>query len=241
MTYWHQAEAGLAKTAIGVALAAALLGPATTVAEPSCTADAFVVFDGSASMAETWPDKEGAPRIVSAREAMHRAMPEIALYRRLGLVTYGPGSQQSSCDNVELRFPPIADAAPLITGAVDALEPDGNTPLTAAVRSAAEALDFTYRPGVVVLVTDGRETCGGSPCGLGAELAARGVDMTVHVIGFQLQPDYKGHPLFRPNNDVHKADCLAEKTGGRTVTTETVDELVEALRETLACPMISLN
>jgi Ca-activated chloride channel family protein len=222
------------------ALVFALLAPAVVMAEPPCISDAIVVFDGSASMSEAVPGMGSEPRIVLAREAMHRAIPQIALSRRLGLVVYGPGSQQESCDNVDLRFPPLPDAAPLITGAVDSLEPNGNTPLTAAVRSAAEALEFRSRPGVVVLVTDGRETCGGSPCKLAAELAANGTDLTVHVIGFQLQPDHNGHPSFRPDNKVYKADCLANKTGGRVVTTETVDELTAALRETLSCPVFSL-
>ncbi len=219
---------------------AILLCPAMAMSEPSCTADAIVVFDGSASMAKKGPGTGDKTRIVLAREAMRRAMPEVELYRRLGLVIYGPGDQQKSCDNVDPRFPPIPDAAERIIAAVDTLDPDGNTPLTAAVNSAAEALNYTEEPGVVVLVTDGRETCGGSPCALGAELAARAADLTVHVIGFQLQPDSKGHPSFRPSNKIYKADCLADRTGGKTVTTETVAELVDALRETLACPVVSL-
>lgn len=229
----------MGKAAKRMALVAALLGPAVAVAETSCTEDAIIVFDGSASMNETGQGLGGATRIVRAREAMHRSMPEIALSRRLGLVIYGPGSQRESCNNVALRFPPVPDAAPRITGAVDALEPDGNTPLTRAVHDAAQALEYTEKPGVVVLVTDGRETCGGSPCALGAELAANSVDLTVHVIGFQLQPDRKGHPSFRPKNAAHKADCLAKRTGGRVVTAETVDELVAALRDTLSCPVFS--
>ncbi len=229
----------MVKSATKLAFAAVLLAPVMAVSESSCTADAIVVFDGSASMAKTGPGTGDQTRIVLAREAMRRAMPEIELYRNLGLVIYGPGGQGKSCNNVDPRFPPIPDAAERIIGAVDALEPDGNTPLTAAVQSAAEALNYTEQPGVVVLVTDGRETCGGSPCGLGAELAAKAADLTVHVIGFQLQPDSKGHPSFRPSNKIYKADCLAEQTGGRTVTTETVDELVAALRETLSCPVVS--
>ena len=230
----------MAKAGTGLALAAALLGPLATAAEPSCISDAIIVFDGSASMSEPAPGTEGEPRIVSAREAMRRAMPEIAAYRRLGLVTYGPQGHPKSCDSVDLRFLPVHDAAPRIIGEVEALRPDGDTPLTSAVRRAADALDYAAKPGIVVLVTDGRETCGGSPCALGAELAAKGAGLTVHVIGFQLQPDLEGHPLFRPDNSVHKADCMAEKTGGLVVTTETVEELVEALRETLACPVVSL-
>ena len=230
----------MAKSAIGMALTAALLASDIAQATPECTADAIVVFDGSASMAEVAPGSADEPRIIAAREAMRRVMPEIALYRRLGLVTYGPGNRERSCENVNLRFPPIPDAAPRIIGEVDTLQPDGNTPLTDAVHTAAEALDYTRKSSVVLLVTDGRETCGGSPCALGAELATRGADITVHVIGFQLQRDYDGHPSFRPPNVTYKGDCLAKKTGGQIVTTETVGELVAALRKTLACPLFSL-
>ena len=230
----------MAKPAIGLALSAALIASDIAQATPECTADAIVVFDGSASMAEVAPGSADEPRIIPAREAMRRVMPEIALYRRLGLVTYGPGNRERSCENVNLRFPPIPDAAPRIIGEVDTLQPDGNTPLTAAVRSAAEALDYTRKSSVVVLVTDGRETCGGSPCALGAELAARGADITVHVIGFQLQPDRDGHPSVGRSRDAKKTECLAERTGGRVVTTETAEELAAALRETLACPVVSL-
>jgi len=231
----------MAKPAFWMALSAVLAGPAETIAQPSCTSDAIIVFDGSASMAETSQGSDDASKIVLAREAMHRSLPEIALFRRLGLVTYGPGADPETCNNASLLFPPVADAAPLITGAVNGLEPDGNTPLTDAVRTAADALGYTERPGVVVLVTDGRETCGGSPCALGAELADKGAALTVHVIGFQLQQDHKGHPLFRPDNSIHSADCLAEKTGGLVVSTETVDELVKALNDTLACPVVSFR
>ena len=231
----------MARAVMGVALATALLGSAAAMAEPSCIEDAIVVFDGSASMDEAEQGTGEEPRIVLAREAMRRAMPEIAMSRRLGLVIYGPGSQNESCKNIDLRFAPIPDAAPRISSDVNQLQPNGNTPLTAAVRAAAEALDFTQRPGVVVLVTDGRETCGESPCALGTALAKSAADMTVHVIGFQLQKDTNGHPSFRPANAVYKADCLAKKTGGQVVTTETVEELVAALRKTLACPVFSMR
>ena len=64
--------------------------------------------------------------------------------------------------------------------------------------------------------------------------------MTVHVIGFQLQPDSDGHPSVGRSKGAGKADCLALKTGGRVVNTETVEELAAALRRTLACPVVSL-
>ena len=70
---------------------------------------------------------------------------------------------------------------------VNALSPAGKTPLTAAVRNAAEVLDYRHNPGVVVVLADGEETCGGSPCDLGKELHASAVNLTVHIIGYRMK------------------------------------------------------
>jgi Mg-chelatase subunit ChlD len=47
---------------------------------------------------------------------------------------------------------------------VNALTPAGRTPLASAVQQAAEVLDYRSKPGLIVVVTDGEETCGGAPC-----------------------------------------------------------------------------
>ncbi|MBE1285962.1 MAG: VWA domain-containing protein [Rhodobacteraceae bacterium] len=200
----------------------------------------MLVFDGSASMEEIGFDIQEATRIVEAREAMRRAMPQIAPYRRVGLLVYGPGPLDA-CSNIDLRFPPVEDAAGPVLEAVESLNPNGLTPLTASVQAAAEALEYRIRPGIVVLVTDGRETCGGRPCALGEQLARTGKDLTVHVIGFKVVVDFFGWD--NPEQDSYAKDktvakCLADHTGGLFVSTETVDELTEALRETLGCPLI---
>ena len=88
------------------------------------------------------------PRIFEAREAIRKAVPGIAESRRLGLIIYGPG-EQAACDNVDLRFTPAWDSAGPIIGEVEALWPSGATPLTEAVRQAAEVLDWRHRPGAV--------------------------------------------------------------------------------------------
>ena len=170
----------LASAAAVFLTASPLAGPVD--AATGCAADAMLVFDGSASMDEIGFDVRKATRIVAAREAMHRAMPQIAPYRRVGLLVYGPGGADS-CSGIDLRFSPVQDAAAAIIAEVDALMPNGLTPLAASVRAAAEALDYRSTPGIVVLVTDGNETCGGRPCALGGALAQTGYDLTVHVIG----------------------------------------------------------
>jgi Ca-activated chloride channel family protein len=205
-----------------------------------CAADAMLVFDGSASMSEIGFDTGDATRIEEARQAVRDALPQIAPYRRVGLVIYGPGPGDT-CRNIDLRFAPRADAAGAIIGEIDAMVPTGLTALTASVARAAETLGYRDRPGIVVLVTDGNETCGGRPCALGDRLAVEARDLIVHVIGFRVVVDFFSwdnpeQQAFAPGETV--ARCLADRTGGRFVTTETVDELAAALRDTLGCPLI---
>ena len=204
-----------------------------------CTDDAMIVFDGSGSMSEMGFNNLGEPRIFEARRAVRQALPGIAPFRRLGLIVYGPGDR-AACQNIDLRFGPRADAAGPVIDAVDALAPAGNTPLTQAVMQAAQVLDYRARPGTVVLITDGKETCGGAPCQLAAALAADSADLTVHVIGFKVRGDHFGWAT--PGEDgyeeaVSVARCLADTTGGHYVNAETVDELVAALQVTLGCPL----
>jgi Ca-activated chloride channel family protein len=204
-----------------------------------CTEDAMIVFDGSGSMAESGFNDIDVPRIFEAREAMRTALPEIAEMRRLGLIIYGP-SARHACSGVDLRFPPMDDAAGPIMGALDALEPDGKTALTEAVRQAAEVLNYRDAPATVVLVTDGKETCGGTPCRLATDLERDGANFTVHVIGFKVRGDF--YDWAQAPEQYVQADaparCLADMTGGTYVRSETLGELIAALRVTLGCNVL---
>ena len=207
----------------------------------ACTHDAMLVFDGSGSMAKTGYTDRGKPRILDAREAMHRALPQIEPFRRMGLIVYGPGHKQA-CSNVELRLPPTSNAADPILAEIDTLQPEGNTPLTRSVELAAELLNYRKDPGVVVLVTDGSETCSGDPCQLADRLAAAATHFTVHVVGFRVRSTYlrwDQRYTEEPGTGASIARCLADRTGGLYLPTDTVDDLANALKKTLACPVIT--
>lgn len=223
-----------------VALALALcLALTAQTARADCSVDAMVVFDGSASMSEIGFDVQDATRIEEARRAMRMVMPQVERFRRIGLLTYGPGGA-GGCSGIRTHFAPQPMAAADMTRALDALRPAGLTPLTASVAQAAEALGYRTTPAIVVLVTDGNETCGGRPCTLGRALEATGHDLTVHVIGFRAAVDFFGWNT--PEQDPRAAEtvarCLADETGGLFMSTQTVEELVQALQQTLGCPVI---
>lgn len=232
-----QPRSGRSLITLGIVATALALALPLKAAE-HCTRDAMIVFDGSGSMAEMGFNMIDEPRIFDARRAVAQAVPEIAMSRRLGLLIYGP-HQGDACAGLDLRFAPMHDAAPRILADVNALQPAGETPLTDAVAKAAEVLLQTSGGGAIVLVTDGKETCGGAPCQLAAELAHE--NLTLHVIGFKVRGEFFAWEDLG-SNDYSQAEtvarCLADRTGGLYVRAETVDELVAAFRKTLGCNVL---
>jgi len=225
---------------LGRALTAAIALAASPVgAQSDCNDDAMLVFDASGSMAAMGYNGLDLPRIVEARDALRQVLPNITPFRRMGLVVYGPGTEDA-CSNIALHFAPQPDAGTAIVGVVDQVTPDGDTPLTEAVRKAADVLSGAGRTGDVVLVTDGRETCEGKPCQLAAEISGTGV--TVHVIGFRVRGssfEWQSSANFDVRNHQTVARCLADLTGGEYVPAESTEDLVRALQEILSCPIVS--
>lgn len=192
----------------------------------TCQSDAMIVFDASGSMGTT-DFALKVPRIARVKRSLARVIPEVAPVRRLGLIVYGEGAYDD-CGAIRLYMRPTANAADQLLRIIETLNPRGRTPLTQSVRQAAEVLDYTRQQAVVVLVTDGEETCGGDPCALGAQLEKAGRDITVHVIGYR-----------EGDSEYFKARCVADETGGRYYPVSTEDELIEALRKTLGCPFLT--
>jgi Ca-activated chloride channel family protein len=202
---------------------------------PPCHEDAMIVFDASGSMSgnETLGIPNSRARIDEARSALAQVLPNATKFRRVGLVTYGPGPY-NQC-NVKLEFKPTPDAAGPIMSTVNAIVPAGKTPLTSGIEAAAEALDFRTKPGVVVVITDGEETCGRSPCDLAKQLRAAGYKLTIHVVAFR----YDSFSWTGGGNSVMDLMCVVDQNGGLYVRANSEQELVEALEKTLDCPMIS--
>jgi Ca-activated chloride channel family protein len=217
----------------------ALLNPSYAAAAKDekpipCTEDAMIVFDASGSMAGNTVQGlfSDITRIDEVRKALAQVLPGAAKFRKIGLITYGPGPY-AQC-NIKLEFPPIPNATEPIMSVVNAINPAGKTPLVDAVKQAAEVLDYRTEKGVVVLLTDGEETCGGKPCELGRFLKANGRELTVHVIGYQLRGfSWTGA------QSILDVQCLAEATGGLYITAKNRDDLVKAFEKTLGCPMMS--
>lgn len=203
-------------------LAACGLACSTASAQTPATAQSILVLDASGSM---WGQIEGQAKIAIARQAVG-TMLEGWNGGDLGLMAYGH-RRKGDCEDIELLIEPTGFDSAAIRGEANALNPKGMTPITAAVRQAAEHLRFTEHKATVILVSDGEETCNADPCALGEELERAGVDFTAHVVGFDIEQGSKAHAQLR---------CLAANTGGHYVDARSAGELNQALHTIAQTP-----
>jgi Ca-activated chloride channel homolog len=177
----------------------------------------ILVLDASGSMRGKI---EGKSKMDIAKDVVGKLVGTWKPEDDLGLVVYGH-REKGSCTDIETVWPPKPLTASQFMGPIDTLVPKGKTPMTQAVRQAAEALKYTEQKSTVILVSDGLETCGADPCAMARELEAAGVELTVHTVGFGL--DDKGA--------IAQLKCMAEETGGVSVLADNADELETALHQ----------
>lgn len=199
-----------------ILVSAALL---SGMASASAADRAIVVLDASGSM---WGQIGGKPKLEIARAALRSVLKTVPAGTEIGLMAYGH-RDKASCSDIELLVPPAANSASAITAAADSLEFQGKTPLTTAVKQAAEDLDYKHQKATVILITDGLESCKGDPCALGKELKQSGAGLTVDVVGFGLTA-----------TEGKQVACLAENTGGKYIQASDASGLEAALAQTVA-------
>jgi Ca-activated chloride channel family protein len=174
----------------------------------------MVVVDGSGSM---WGRVDGEPKIVIARKAIETLVSNWPDNTEIGLMAYGH-RRKSDCADIETLVPVGKLNRQNFMTAVNSVTPIGKTPISAAVQQAANAIEHTEEKATVILISDGLETCQADPCATAKTLEEQGVDLTVHVVGF----DLKGE-------DASSLRCIADNTGGRYLSADNAPELGEAL------------
>jgi Ca-activated chloride channel family protein len=195
--------------------AAALLLALFATSMPALASErAIIVLDASGSM---WAQIDGKARIAIARDTLQQVLADVPAELELGFMAYGHRTK-GDCADIELLVTPEAGTADRIVSAAMSLNPRGKTPLSAAVRQAAEQLKYTEDKATVVLITDGIETCEADPCALASELEAAGVDFTVNVVGFGLSQE-----------DGAAVQCLADNSGGLYISADDEQGLKDAI------------
>ncbi|MDP9196407.1 MAG: VWA domain-containing protein [Pseudomonadota bacterium] len=175
---------------------------------------AILVLDASGSM---WGQVDGTPKMDIAKQVVAGMLGTWNPQDDLGLVVYGHRSK-GECTDIETLLSP-GPVTPDFLARVNAISPKGKTPLADSVKKAAEDLKYTENKATVILLTDGLETCNPDPCGVAKTLEKTGVDLTVHVIGFDVKDSETG-----------QLRCMAESTGGLYLPAASAAQLQKALQ-----------
>jgi Ca-activated chloride channel family protein len=176
-----------------------------------------LVLDASGSM---WNRMEGdASRIEVARKVMADYLAARDAATPLAVLAYGH-RRRGDCGDIEVVAPMALQDPELLSDRISALNPLGMTPLTESLRRARDQIPATAESADVVLITDGLENCGSDPCALAAQLAAEGIPIRAHVVGFGMTRD-----------EVGALSCLPDTTGGLLLSAANGAELAAALEQ----------
>ena len=200
----------------GVSCALLLAFAAVTSAET----DMLLIFDASGSMKAKTP--EGVTRIDAAKEAFSK-LTDTLKADSVGLMIFGhrlSSKDPKACQDIELAIPFGKLNAAKFRGTVGGIQALGNTPLAGSLLKAKDALLGLEKDSqkAIVLFTDGIESCGGNPEAVARELAAMGINVKVHVVGFAGDAESAG-----------KLKAIADAGGGKFVLAKNAGEREEAL------------
>jgi Ca-activated chloride channel family protein len=104
---------------------------------------------------------------------------------QMGLRLYGHQFSEvfSNCKDTKLEVPFGADNRKLLHKKLNAITPQGITPLALSIERGAN--DFPKTPGrnIMIIITDGLESCGGDPCATAAILQKNHVLLKPFIVG----------------------------------------------------------
>ncbi len=146
-----------------------------------------VILDASGSMLQR---QGGKRRIDIAKQVLSELIREtIPAGTPFALRVFGHREVDSCRTDLELPLKPLnaAEAAGLI-GNIQAMN-KAKTPIAKSIEAVARDLQAAGGQRVVVLVTDGEETCDGDPAEAIGLLKQARVDVRVNIVGFAIEDD----------------------------------------------------
>lgn len=202
------------------------------VAAPSQIA---LILDASGSMRGELPD--GMTKMSTAKLVIYKLITELPAKTRLGLRVYGhrypSRPKKRSCMDTELLVPfAPGDLAQVerLARAVQGIKPKGQTPIGLSLRLVTADIEVLTENTVVIVVTDGIETCDPKPGDrffpptVAKDIRKLGIDIKVHVVGFDIEKNATRAFLKK----------IAEAGDGRYFDASSASDLLTALQKAIS-------
>ena len=194
------------------------------------------LLDASGSMLAQWEGPQ--TRMDIAKRLLAETIDSLKVNPRLELALRAYGhlypSRYQNCADSKLEVPFSSANHEQIKQRLHQLNPQGTTPIAYSLQKAAE--DFPLDPNsrnIIILITDGIESCGGDPCSVSIELQKKRVILQPFVIalgaeeGFEQQFDCIGEYFDASSiSQFRKAlqATLTQSLGRTTLTVELLNE-----------------
>ena len=143
-------------------------------------------------------------RITAAKESALAVAKRIPKDVNVGLVLI------KTCPSGTVVRKPSAGGRDQLLGQIQSIQPQAGTPLADGVAQAGRLVDGVNREAVILVVSDGAESCSGNPCAVAAQLARSKPHLKINVVDIQ---------------GTGAGNCLAASTGGKVFTAKNVHEL----------------
>jgi hypothetical protein len=180
-----------------------------------------VILDASGSMLQRL---DGRRRIEIAKDALGGLLRDVVpAGTPFALRVFGHREADSCRTDLEIPLAPLAAAG--AAAKIRGIEAKNlaKTPIAASLERVPEDLAGVEGPAVVVLVTDGEETCGGDPRAVIERLTRSGFDIRVNIVGFAVD-DLALEEEF---------EAWARAGGGRYVEAHDGEQLARAMGSSL--------
>jgi hypothetical protein len=181
-----------------------------------------IILDASGSMRG---QVDGRRKIDIAHESLAGLIEKLPDTTNVALRTYGHRRSQD-CNDIELLAPPAPlDRAALISR-INGINPapEGRTPIGLSLEQVVADMQGVQGDILVVLVSDGDETCDSDPGQIAARLHADNPRLIVSVIGFNVGPeDWKA-----------RLSAIAQGGGGTYFDAGNASQLADALQQAVA-------
>lgn len=181
-----------------------------------------IILDASGSMRG---QIDGRRKIDIAHEALAALIGKLPDRTNVALRAYGH-RKSNDCSDVELLTALGALDRDALTAQINAVNPapEGRTPIGASLEQVAQDLQGAQGDVLVVLVSDGDETCDGDPAQVATRIHADNPKIRFDVIGFNVGPEEWRARL----------SGIAQGGGGSYFDANDAAQLVDALQQAVA-------
>lgn len=153
------------------------------------------IFDCSGSMLAKWDGNQ--LRIDAAKRILSELVDSLKKEKNLelGLRVYGHqfDKKYNNCQDSKLEVGFAPNNHDLLKKKIASLQPKGNTPIAYSLEQTAKdfptALDHNVK-NIVLLITDGLESCKGDPCAISAALQKNKIFLKPFIVGMGRLEDY---------------------------------------------------